>query len=153
MPEHRPTILIADDDPLMLSMIIDVLAPDGYRLLVARDGREAIQLASMHEPDLMLIDVVMPDIDGYAVFRALQEKNPGRELPIIFLSALDETAEIGQAFDVGALDYITKPFSPGNLRTRLRTWLLRRSSGTDAAGADSSEASSDGSPLEDHGTA
>jgi len=138
MREHKPTILIADDDPLILNMIIDVLSADGYHLLVARDGREAIQLASTNHPDLMLIDVVMPEVDGYEVFRALREREPGRELPIIFLSAQDQEAQIGAAFDVGALDYITKPFSPGNLRTRVRTWLLRRGSGGES-----------GSPLPD----
>ena len=125
MREHKPTILIADDDPLILNMIIDVLSADGYHLLVARDGREAIQLAATNQPDLLLIDVVMPEVDGYEVVRALRELEPSRELPIIFLSAQDQEAQIGAAFDVGALDYITKPFSPGNLRTRVRTWLLR----------------------------
>lgn len=138
MREHKPTILIADDDPLILNMIIDVLSADGYHLLVARDGREAIQLASTNKPDLMLIDVVMPEVDGYAVMRDLHEREPDRDLPIIFLSAQDQEAQIGAAFDVGALDYITKPFSPGNLRTRVRTWLLRLGSHAES-----------GSPLPD----
>ena len=93
MREHKPTILIADDDPLILNMIIDVLSADGYHLLVARDGREAIQLASTNQPDLLLIDVVMPEVDGYEVVRALRELEPGRELPIIFLSAQGDAAE------------------------------------------------------------
>ncbi len=131
MPERRPTILIADDDPLMLNIIMDVLAPDGYHLLVARDGREAIQLATTHHPDLMLIDVVMPEVGGYEVCQALREQYPGREPPIILLSSLDQAPQIGQAFDAGALDYITKPFSAGSLRTRVRTWLLRLEGSTD----------------------
>ncbi len=132
MAEHKPTILIADDDPLMLNIIMDVLAPDGYHLLVARDGREAIQVATAHEPDLMLIDVIMPELSGYEVCQALREQFPDRELPIILLSSQDQAAQIGQAFEAGALDYITKPFSPGNLRTRVRTWLLRLSSGAES---------------------
>ncbi|SRR5579884_668448 len=141
MPEHKPTILIADDDPLMLNIIMDVLTPDGYHLLVARNGREAIQLAQTHQPDLMLIDVVMPEVGGYEVCQALREQYPGREAPIILLSSQDQAAQIGQAFDAGALDYITKPFSPGGLRTRVRTWLLRLGSGAD----DSRTPSDDGS--------
>jgi DNA-binding response OmpR family regulator len=141
MPERKPTILIADDDPLMLNIIMDVLAPDGYHLLVARDGREAIQLATTHRPDLMLIDVVMPEVGGYEVCQALREQFPDREPPIILLSSLDQAPEIGQAFDAGALDYITKPFSPGNLRTRVRTWLLRLESSTDESGSPSHDGS------------
>jgi putative two-component system response regulator len=138
MREHKATILIADDDPLILNMIIDVLSADGYHLLVARDGAEAIQLATTNQPDLMLVDVVMPEVGGYEVIQALREREPERDWPIIFLSAQDQEAQIGAAFDVGALDYITKPFSPGNLRTRVRTWLLRLSSGAES-----------GSPLPD----
>src|SRR5581483_4935237 len=99
MREHKPTILIADDDPLILNMIIDVLSADGYHLLVARDGAEAIQLATTNRPDLMLVDVVMPEVGGYEVVKALHEREPGREWPIIFLSAQDQEAQIGAAFD------------------------------------------------------
>jgi two-component system KDP operon response regulator KdpE len=129
MPERKPTILIADDDPLLLNMIMSTLTADGYRLLVARDGREAIELATTQHPDLMLVDVVMPDTDGHGVLAALRAQYPGQTPPIIFLSGQNAERQIGQAFDEGVLDYITKPFSAGNLRSRVRTWLLRLGSG------------------------
>ena len=125
MPESRPKVLIADDDPELLSLLIDVLEPDGYRLLVARDGQEAIQLAAAHQPDLLLLDVDMPDGGGYEVCEALHAQAPERELAVIFLTALDAPEQIRHGFDVGAVDYITKPFSMAQIRTRVRTWLLR----------------------------
>jgi putative two-component system response regulator len=125
MLDSRPKIVIADDDPDILSLLIDVLEPDGYRLFVARDGKEAVQVAMAHQPDLLLLDLVMPEGGGYEVCEALRAQAPERELAVIFLTALDQPEQIQQGFAAGAVDYITKPFSPSQLRTRVRTWLLR----------------------------
>ena len=125
MLDSRPKILIADDDPDILSLLIDVLEPDGYKLLVARDGEEAVQVATTHQPDLLLLGVVMPKGGGYEVCETLRAQAPERELAMIFLTGLDQEEQIRRGFAVGAVDYITKPFSPSQLRTRVRTWLLR----------------------------
>jgi two-component system OmpR family response regulator len=125
MHDNRPKILIADDDPEMLSLLVDVLEPDGYKLLLAHDVQGAIQLAVAHEPDLMLLDVVMPDGGGYAVCRELNERAPEQRPVVIFLTGLDQPEQMQHAFSLGAEDYITKPFSIALLRTRVRTWLVR----------------------------
>jgi DNA-binding response OmpR family regulator len=125
MRERQATILIADDDPEILNLLIEVLQPDGYRLLVARDSQEAVPLALAHSPDLLLLDVVMPGGGGYEIGEQLREQAPERDWRVILVTALDDPAQIRQGFAAGILDYITKPFSVGQLRTRVRCWLLR----------------------------
>ena len=136
MLDNRPKILIADDDPEILNLVIDVLEPDGYRLIVARDAEEAIQLAQAYQPDLLLLDVMMPEGGGYEICEALRASEPERDLAVIFLTGLDQPEQIRQGFEVGAVDYITKPFSASHLRTRVRTWLLRLGKATGADGDD-----------------
>ncbi|HLH24966.1 MAG TPA: response regulator [Chloroflexota bacterium] len=123
--DDRPTILIADDDPEIVSLLIDVLEQDGYRLYVAQDAAGAVSLALTHEPDLMLLDVVMPDGGGYKIYEEVRARAPEREHAAIFLTGVDQPERIQQAFALGAVDYITKPFSTALLRTRVRTWLVR----------------------------
>jgi DNA-binding response OmpR family regulator len=123
--DDRPTILIADDDPEIVSLLIDVLEQDGYRLYVAHDTEGAISLALTHEPDLMLLDVIMPDGGGYKIYEELRARAPDTEHHVIFLTGLDQPERIQQAFALGAVDYITKPFSIALLRARVRTWLTR----------------------------
>ena len=123
--DDRPKILVADDDPEVVSLLVDVLEQDGYKAFVAQDAQGALQLALTHEPDLMLLDVVMPDVGGYEVYDTLRAQAPQREWAVIFLTGLDEPEQIQQAFALGAVDYITKPFSIALLRARVRTWLMR----------------------------
>src|SRR5919199_2426318 len=123
--DERPTLLIADDDPEIVSLLIDVLEQDGYRLYVAQDTDGALGLALAHEPDLMLLDVVMPDGGGYRIYEELRASAPDREHNVIFLTGVDQPERIQQAFALGAVDYITKPFSIALLRARVRTWLVR----------------------------
>jgi putative two-component system response regulator len=125
MQEYRPTILIADDDPETVSLLVDVLEPDGYKLFVAADAPGAVQLALAHVPDLMLLDVVMPGGGGYEVCRQLNAQAPEQRPAVIFLTGLDQPEQIQTGFDVGAVDYITKPFTVAILRARVRTWLVR----------------------------
>ena len=126
MSERPPQILIADDDPEIVNLLIEVLQADDYRLLVARDAQEAVQLALAHQPDLLLLDVVMPGGGGYEIGEALRAQAPDREWRVILVTALDQTEEIRQGFAAEIVEYITKPFSVAQLRTRVRTWLLRR---------------------------
>lgn len=125
MQDDRPTILIADDDPEILSLLVDVLEPDGYRLLVAHDAESTLQLAQAHDPDLYLLDVAMPGSDGFEIVQQLKAQQPERQFPVVFLTALDQPAQVQQAFALGALDYLTKPFSIAVLRARVHTWLQR----------------------------
>src|SRR5262245_6768008 len=108
MPDRRQKVLIADDDPEVLSLLVEVLQPDGYWLLVARNAQEAINLALAHAPDLMLLDVVMPGGGGYEICDELRAQVPDQQLAVIFLTAMDETVEINKGFAAGAVDYITK---------------------------------------------
>ncbi len=125
MPERRPTILVADDDPATTALLADVLGADGYRVLIAQDAPSAIQLAQDHAPDLMLLDILMPGGGGYEVLRALRERAPDHAPPIIFLTGLNQPEQIQQAFALGALDHLTKPFGNALLRARVHTWLIR----------------------------
>ena len=92
---------------------------------MAHDAVAAVQLALAHEPDLLLLDVVMPGGGGYAICEALRAQAPERDLVVIFLTALTRPEELQDGFAAGAVDYITKPFNTALLRSRVYTWLLR----------------------------
>ena len=96
--------------------------------MVARDGREALGLALGHRPDLVLLDLNMPKMDGREVCRALRAESRTREVPVVVLTASGSDVDIMQGFQDGATDYITKPFAPAMVRTRIRSWLLRSAS-------------------------
>jgi putative two-component system response regulator len=125
MLDCRPKILIADDEPEVLNLVLDILQSDGYEVFVAGDVAAAIQLALAHEPDLLLLDVVMPNGGGYAICEALRAQAPGRELSVIFLTALTQPEDLQEGFAAGAVDYIVKPFNTALLRSRVHTWLIR----------------------------
>jgi putative two-component system response regulator len=137
MLDRRAKILVADDDPVTLNLIIGMLELDGYRLVVARNSAEATQLALAEAPDLLLLDVLMPDGGGFEVCAALRREAPDLEFPVIFLTGLDQADQIEQGFAMGAIDYITKPFTQAQLRSRVRTWLMRLGKHVTAADAPS----------------
>jgi CheY-like chemotaxis protein len=132
---HRPRVLIAEDDADVRDALVDTLADDDYELVVARDGREALGLAFGRTPDLALIDLRMPGMDGQSVCRALRAEPRTQKVPVIILTASGTEADIVEGFEGGATDYITKPFAPAMVRTRVRSWLLR--SENDRGGNDS----------------
>jgi len=117
-----PLVLAVDDTPENLDLIRAVLASD-YRMRVARDGVTALRLAQQHLPDLILLDVMMPGMDGYEVCRQIKADPRLAEIPVIFVTGMGETADESQGFDVGGVDYITKPINPPVLRRRVRTHL------------------------------
>ena len=98
----------------------------GYGVLQARDGEEAITLAIEHRPDLAILDVMMPKADGYEVTRRLRAHDDTKRMPIILLTARAQEADVQRGFDAGADDYIRKPFSPQELRSRVQAILGRR---------------------------
>lgn len=120
---HKPTILIVDDTPENLKLMTGMLAAD-YDTRVANNGERALKLAMEGAaPDLVLLDIMMPGMDGYEVCRRLKANARTREIPIIFLTALTEIEDEQAGFDVGAVDYITKPVSPPIVLARVKTHL------------------------------
>ena len=121
-PDQRPRLLLVDDEPTNLQVLRHVLQAD-YRLLFATDGARALQVAREQQPQLILLDIMMPGMDGYAVCRALKADPATAGIPVIFVTALNDSQDETAGFDVGAVDYITKPVSPPVVRARVRTHL------------------------------
>ena len=126
MPEDRPLVLVADDDDDIRSLVIFRLERSGYRTVVARDGEEALALALERRPDLAVLDVMMPKLDGYEVTRRLRREDATRAMPVILLTARVQDADVARGFESGADDYIRKPFSPQELCARVQAILGRR---------------------------
>ncbi|MFN3376325.1 MAG: two-component system response regulator [Burkholderiaceae bacterium] len=120
--DARHRLLLVDDEPTNLQVLRHVLQ-DGYRLLFATDGARALSIAREQRPDLILLDIMMPALDGYAVCRALKADPCTASIPVIFVTALSDSQDEAAGFDVGAVDYITKPVSPPVVRARVRTHL------------------------------
>ena len=121
-PDLRPRLLLVDDEPTNLQVLRHILQAD-YRLLFATDGERALQVAREQRPDLILLDVMMPHLDGYAVCRVLKADAATAAIPVIFITALTDSQDETAGFDAGAVDYITKPVSPPVVRARVRTHL------------------------------
>jgi DNA-binding response OmpR family regulator len=122
----QPVVLAADDDEDILELITFRLEHSGYTVLQAHDGAEALELALGSKPDLAVLDVMMPKLDGFELTRRLREDETTRRMPIILLTARSQEADIQRGFDAGADDYIRKPFSPQELRARVQAILGRR---------------------------
>lgn len=116
-------ILAVDDTPANLRVLSDMLAACGLRVRLALSGPAALLAAAAQAPDLILLDVMMPGMDGYEVCTRLKESESLRDVPVIFLSALDETTDKIKAFAVGGVDYITKPFQIEEVQARVDTHL------------------------------
>jgi putative two-component system response regulator len=121
-PDLRPRLLLVDDEPTNLQVLRHILQAD-YRLLFATDGERALQVAREQRPDLILLDVMMPHLDGYAVCRVLKADAATAAIPVIFITALTDSQDETAGFDVGGVDYLTKPVSPPVVRARVRTHL------------------------------
>ena len=117
------TVLAVDDTPANLRVLVDALSAAGLEVLVATDGLSAIETTRYSKPDLILLDVLMPGIDGYETCARLKQDEATAQTPIIFMTALCETEEKVRAFEVGAVDYITKPFEQAELLARVNTHL------------------------------
>ena len=118
---HSPEILIVDDTPLNLDVLSSLLAT--FRLRVAADGATALRMAWQEPPDLILLDVMMPGLDGFEVCRRLQADPRTCEIPVIFITSLGDHENETMGFQVGGVDYITKPFNPMVVRARVQTHL------------------------------
>lgn len=120
--DNRPTLLLVDDEATNLQVLRHILQDD-YRLLFAKSGAKALELAFTESPDLVLLDVMMPGMTGLEVCSALKAEPSTARIPVIFVTALADTDDEAKGFEVGAVDYITKPVSPPIVRARLRTHL------------------------------
>ncbi len=117
------SILLVDDNPTNLQVLYQCLEGVGCKLLIAKDGELALSIAARALPDLILLDIMMPGIDGYEVCRRLKAYPATADIPVIFLSALQETGDKVKGLQLGAVDYITKPFQPDEVIARVNTHL------------------------------
>jgi DNA-binding response OmpR family regulator len=123
---EQPLVLAADDDEDILGLVSFRLERAGYTVILARDGEEAFELAVREQPDLAVLDVMMPKLDGFELTRRLRADEATSQMPIILLTAKSQDADVQQGFAAGADDYIRKPFSPDELRVRVQAILGRR---------------------------
>jgi DNA-binding response OmpR family regulator len=127
--EPKATVMVVDDEAAVRRVLVMRLQLAGYRVICAEDGEEALSLFHQEQPDLVVLDVMLPKLDGFAVCRRLRAESC---VPIIFLSALDAIAERVSGLDLGADDYLPKPFSPKELEARIATILRRVGRGSAA---------------------
>ena len=121
-PQQRPCLLLVDDQPINIQALYRIFSPD-YRVLMATSGAKALELCRADPPDLVLLDVVMPDMDGHEVCRRLKSEAVTCNIPVIFVTAHNDAAEETHGFDVGAVDFIAKPVNPATVRARVKTHL------------------------------
>ena len=118
-------ILVADDDDDVRELVVFRLERAGYDVLTAADGEQAVELARERHPDLCVIDVMMPKLDGYQVTRRLRETEGLSTVPVLLLTASVQEAAVAEGFEAGADDYVKKPFSPQELLERVASVLAR----------------------------
>ncbi|MCG8619308.1 MAG: response regulator transcription factor [Desulfobacterales bacterium] len=126
----KETILIVDDEEDILELIKFNLKSEGYNILQAMTGEEAIKIAKQSGPDLMVLDLMLPGIDGLEVTKYLKNNDATADIPIVMLTAKGEESDIVTGLELGANDYMSKPFSPRELTARIRAILRRRQKNT-----------------------
>lgn len=119
----KGTLLIVDDTPANVSVLFDFLNENGFKVLVAQDGKRAIQKAQYAKPDLILLDIMMPGMDGFETCQRLKSDEKTHEIPIIFMTALADTVDKVKGFQLGAADYITKPIQHEEVLARIKSQL------------------------------
>jgi putative two-component system response regulator len=122
MNTSRPLVLIVDDNATNLDLLVNTLKTE-YRLGIAKNGPNALAYALKHKPDLVLLDIMMPEMDGFEVCTRLKAIPEAASIPIIFITAMSETVSKTKGFELGAVDYITKPFHAAEVKARIRTHL------------------------------
>lgn len=122
-PTSENRILIVDDTPANIQTLAAILKENGYLISVATNGKQALTVLERLQPDLILLDVMMPEMDGFETCKHLKANEHWRQIPVIFLTAKTETADIVQGFELGAVDYVAKPFNTHELLARVNTHL------------------------------
>ncbi len=115
MPTAAKRILVCDDDPVILRLLQVNLELEGYAVLLAHNGEHAIEVATDEHPDLVILDIMMPRLDGYQTCERLKANDATKEIPVVFLSAKAQQADIDRGKEFGVADYLTKPFDPDDL--------------------------------------
>lgn len=133
--DDRHQVMIVDDTPANLAFLSDALADAGYEVLVALSGYTALRQLDLVKPDVILLDAVMPGMDGFETCERLKARDDTREIPVIFMTALADTADVVRGFEHGAVDYVTKPVREAEILARIaahigRSRELRRALGT-----------------------
>lgn len=122
-PKAKPRLLVVDDQPTNIQVLYQILSDD-YQVLMATSGEQALLVCASKRPDLVLLDLVMPEMDGYQVCQRLKADSASRDIPIIFVSAQTDAAVEEMGFDLGAVDFISKPINPRIVRARVKTHLM-----------------------------
>ena len=123
MNDTKPLILIVDDTLTNIDLLSDVLKED-YRLGIAMNGIKAVEFIDKNQPDLILLDIMMPEMDGFEVCRRLKNDHATRDIPVIFITAMADKTHVAKGFELGGVDYITKPFHALEVKARVKTHLL-----------------------------
>jgi len=119
----QPIVLVVDDSPTNIDVLSNSLRPD-YIVKAATSGKKALQIAfSDNQPDIILLDIMMPEMDGYEVCERLKSDPATQNIPVIFITAMSETVDEEMGLGLGAVDYITKPFSPALIKARVRNHI------------------------------
>lgn len=121
--ENNPKILVVDDEDINLQLMEAILLPFGYEIMLAKEGTEALDLVADDPPDLILLDIMMPGMDGYEVCRRLKASDVTKRIPVIFVTSKSEIRDETMGFKVGAADYIAKPVSSPIVQERVKTHL------------------------------
>ncbi len=116
-------ILLVDDNPRNIQVLGTILKHEGYQIIIAQNGCQAIKAVKKAPPDLILLDIMMPQMDGFETCKKLKQNAISKEIPIIFLTAKADTEDIVKGFELGAVDYITKPFNSVELLSRVKTHM------------------------------
>ena len=125
MEASGKTIVVADDEDTLLHLLRFRLERDGHRVITVSDGQAALEAIHEHHPDLCVLDVMMPKLGGLELLQLLREAPDTADTPVILLTARGQEVDLDRGFDAGTDDYMTKPFSPQELRQRVRTQLNR----------------------------
>ena len=125
--DGQNAILIVDDMPVNIDALFKYLSHKGFKVFVARDGESALEQATLALPDLILLDIVMPGIDGFETCRRFKAQDATRDVPVIFMTALADTGDKIKGFEVGAVDYVTKPIQHEEVLARITAHLTIRS--------------------------
>ena len=121
--DNKPnSILIVDDEAPNIALLWRLLSSE-YTLYAAKDGKSAVSMAKQHQPDLILLDIVLPDINGYAVFTQLKQVSETADIPVIFVTGLGGSGEEVKGLNMGAADFISKPFSDTIVKLRVRNQI------------------------------
>lgn len=119
----KDMILIVDDNPQNLKLLGNILESNNYDTAIAMNGKQALEFIDSELPDLVLLDVMMPDMDGYEVCRSIKKNRTSKDIPVIFLTARKDIDDLVKGFEAGGIDYVTKPFNSTELLVRMKTHL------------------------------